>query len=288
MTAPAVEQKNVNAGQDNQIAEGIEPVESAHFQVYSSASSEQTAQVIDKVEAFRNTYIKVFENSVQFGKKADKKLKLRLYKDQSEFKRNNKSSPWAEAFYLYPYSHAYFAAGEKNSYHWMVHEVTHQLNREVSGFPKTKWIDEGLATYFAASEFKDNEFNVGRISKDAYPIWWLSSLQLSGSVDQDIAEGKIIPLSSIITGHGGPDINSNVNLYYIQYWSLTHFLFHHEQGKYAIPYRELIKQGGSLESFEKIIGPVNEVEAQWYRYLRARVVEQQPLEVGVIVKNQSP
>jgi len=204
-----------------------------------------------------------------------------LYKDQAEFKAHNRSSSWAEAYYLPPRSHAYYGEGD-NPIHWMTHEATHQLNREVAHFRKTKWIDEGLADYFGSSWIADGTLTPGSIDPATYPIWWLPQLSLTGNLQDDIATGKVIPLHAIVSGKGGPDINRNVNLYYIEYWSLTHFLFHYQEGKYAAQYRQLIATDGTLENFERLIGPVDRIQTEWYIYLRSVAKASRPTRVRLM------
>jgi len=64
-----------------------------------------------------------------------------------------------------------------------------------------------------------------------------------------------------------------VNLYCIEYWSLSHFLFHHEGGKYAGAYRKLIAGEGTLANFESSIGPIAKVQRAWYEYLQIKISE---------------
>jgi hypothetical protein len=172
---------------------------------------------------------------------------------------------------LAPNCHAYFEQGKANPYHWMLHEATHQLNNELAHFKLEKWIDEGLASYFGTSQIRNGKLFPGAVDKN--PIWWLAGLKLSGNVQLDIDAGKIIPLSALISGVRGPTIADNVNLYYIEYWSLSHFLFHYESGRYAASYRNLIHNSGSLADFEKQLGPVVGIQRQWYDYLRQRIAD---------------
>lgn len=258
--------------------------ETSHYLIYSSATDERTNKVAVAVESLHAAYASVFRARAVPGDK--KKLILVLYKDRAEFKRNNRSSPWAEAYYLSPRSHAYFDASGPNPYHWMIHEATHQLEREVSGFKRVKWVDEGLASYFGASRISAGKLNLGEIDADAYPIWWLGRCRLSGSLERDIANGQIIPLRNIIEGRGGPDINRSFNQYYIHYWSLTHFLFHYRNGTYAKAYKRLIADGASLENFERIIGPVDRIQEEWYGYL-SRIVDEARKEEALSPREQA-
>jgi hypothetical protein len=74
-------------------------------------------------------------------------------------------------------------------------------------------------------------------------------------------------LTAIISGKGGPDIDEHFNLYYIHWWSLSHFLFEYDNGKYKGDYFKVIKEGATPESFEKHVGPIPDIQKQWYEYL---------------------
>lgn len=238
-------------------------IRSAHYVVVSSATQAQTGAVVDAVESLYAEYMEFFslDPGIASG------LQLQLYRDRDEFKAHNRSKPWAEAYYQTPACHAYYADDGANPYHWMLHEATHQLNREVSRLPKSKWIDEGLASYFGSSRIDDGRLRAGRIDPGAYPIWWVRKWPLSGDIEQDVSLHRIIPLRSLISGKGGIGIDQAVNAYYIGYWSLTHFLLHARQGHYADRYRRVIAMGGTLEAFEDIIGPIDQIEKEWYAYL---------------------
>lgn len=239
--------------------------ETPHYRIVSNATPEQTARVAQAVESLYAAYIGFFGDKIAPPANPPK-LKLMLYKDRAEFDAHNTSQPWAEAYYRAPWSYAYYDAGEKNPYHWMLHEATHQLRNEVARFPKTKWIDEGVASYFGTSRLRDGKLVPGEIDPDTYPIWHLRGLNLSGDLQADLQKGRIIPLRDLMTD-AGPPIAQHVNLYYVEYWSLSHFMFHYQNGKYAEAYRALIAQSGSVEAFERRIGPIERVQEEWYAYL---------------------
>ena len=247
-------------------------IETRHYLITSTSTNDRTQLVSSKVESLHDAYVTFFGDML--GPDQDKRgMQLVLYRDRAEFEAHNDSMPWAEAFYRTPVCRAYFDEQVRNPYHWMLHEATHQLNNEVAHFKLRKWIDEGLATYFSTSDIRDGKLIPGRIDAHTYPIWWLPSLSLSGNLQADIANGKIIPLRQVISGTGGPDIDRNVNLYYIEYWSLTHFLFHAGNGKYASGYKHLISTDGSVENFESAIGPLEKIQDEWYAYLQAKIAE---------------
>jgi len=243
-------------------------LETAHYAIVSHADDAQTKQVADVVEALHRGFLELFPD-VPSRRTDGHKLQLVLYRDRAHFRANNHSKPWAEAYYLPPTCYAYYAVGERNPYHWMQHEATHQLHTELAGFSRAKWLNEGLASYLGASRIESGTLMPGTADANAYPIWWLSSLYLSGNFDEDVAQGRVIPLRALIEGTG-PPIGQHVNLYYIEYWSLTHFLLHHDNGHHAKAYRTLLEGDGSLAEFEAEVGPVEQVQAQWYAYLRSQ------------------
>ena len=245
--------------------------ETDHYRIHYTGTPEQARRVGDTVEMLYSAYTSVFP---QTAPAAPGKLLVVLYKDRTEFKRNNRSSAWAEAYYMQPACYAYFDAAAENPHHWMMHEATHQLARQVSGFRRNRWIDEGLASYFGTSYIGDNGVQVGAIDAKAYPIWWLGHFQPSGDPASDAAAGKFIPLEVLLTGQGGPPVDLKFNLYYVDAWSLTHFMFHYANGKYAQAYRQFLAQGATLDDFVSLIGPVEKIQAEWYPYLQAQSLSQ--------------
>jgi len=240
-------------------------IQTDHYTIYSTATSEQTKQIGDVVELLYKCYRDTFTDLANVHND-HKKLKIKLFKDRKEFRRCNRVG-WAEAFYKKPYCNAYYSADNSNPYHWMLHEAVHQLNAELAGLKIPKWADEGLAEYFSTSRIQNNKLMLGKIDANTYPIWWLWEFKFTGDIDADIKEKRIIPLRDIVTGKHGPDIDKYFNLYYVHWWSLSHFLFHYQDGKYRDAYLAVIKEKGTFRSFEKHIGPIDQIQSQWYQYL---------------------
>ncbi len=244
-------------------------VRTEHYVIHSTATLEQTAEIGRVVEVLYAAYGKLFAGFPKVSQ-AHPRLKLKLFKDRREFRRCNRMIGWAEAFYREPYCHAYYSETELNRYHWMLHEAVHQLNHEVAGLRLARWLNEGLATYFSTSVMTEGQLTPGQIDPNTYPIWWLDEFAVSGDLAADVATTRFIPLRAIISGKGGPDLDAHFNLYYVQWWSLTHFLLHHEGGKYREPLLRVMEKGGTLESFEENIGPVERVQGEWHRYRQAQ------------------
>ncbi|TKJ35986.1 MAG: hypothetical protein CEE38_13340 [Planctomycetes bacterium B3_Pla] len=240
-------------------------LESEHYIAFSNASIEDTQDALSKAETLWQAYTAFWD--VKAGS-TDKKLLLKIYSSRKEFKRANPLSGWAEAFYTEPYCHQYIEAESENkSHHWMVHEATHQLNNEVSQFNLPQWAEEGIACYFSTTRMADGKMTLGVIDRNTYPIWWLSSLGLSGDLSRDKADKKIVSIKSIVNDEKPLVMNKHVNLYYIHWFSLVHFLLEGEQGKYREAFIACVKTPSGLEAFERNIGPYQLIEPQWYRHL---------------------
>ena len=148
----------------------------------------------------------------------------------------------------------------------MLHESVHQLNREVARLSLAKWLDEGLAGYFATSRLTLSELVVGRIDPNTYPVWWIDDLATSPDLAENLRNGSVIPLRAIITNRGGPSMDRHFNLYYLHWWTLTHFIFQSQQ--HSGRTLELAHRGGGLAAFEELIGPVDQVQTEWHAYVR--------------------
>ncbi|MFO7956702.1 MAG: DUF1570 domain-containing protein [Candidatus Brocadiia bacterium] len=242
-------------------------VRTRHYVIQSTATRVHTEAAGRALEALHEAYMDLFE-TLPAVQQPHAPLKARLYGERAEFRRHNPNVGWAEAFYRGGICHAYYDRLKGNPYHWLLHEATHQLNHEVAGLEPPTWIDEGLATYFGASRYTNGMLNPGQPDLDAYPVWWVASLRLSGDVDADARAGEIIPLRIIVTGRGGPDIDREFNLYYVHWWSLTHFLLESDEGRLRDRYFRVIREGGALKAFEQNIGAVEQVQSQWYDHLR--------------------
>ncbi len=241
-------------------------IETEHYAIRSSATEEQTREIGQVAEIVYSGYLRLM-GDLQRTVQPHPRLGIKLFKDRREFRRCNRVYDWAEAFYRPPYCYQYYSAGEVHPYHWMMHEATHQLDDIAARLRVSQWLEEGLACYVSTSRIVDTTLHPGDVDTNTYPVWWLDSMELSGDLAADKKSGTIIPLRAIVSGRGGPSVNLRFNLYYLHWWSLTHFLMHYEKGRYREDLSRLIAEGGGLAAFEKYIGPVEDIERQWYGYL---------------------
>ena len=240
-------------------------LETEHYRVASTATREQTERVGQVVEVLYAAYSNRFRALPSFQRNHPR-LSLKLYKDRPEMRRVNPALGWAEAFYAKPDCHAYYSAEEVNPHQWMLHEAVHQLNEEVAHLKLEHWLSEGVAEYFSTSQINESRLALGRIDYNTYPVWWLDELATTPDLKTNLQNKSVIPLRQIVTGHGGPSLSRNFNLYYLHWWTLTHFIFESEKHHGAAI--ELVRGGGDVASFERLIGPLAQVEADWHAYVR--------------------
>lgn len=245
-------------------------VETAHYKIYSTATEEQTSHTGRALEilylAYSNRMAKLKGWQAEHPR-----LQVKLFKDRAEMRWINPGMDWAEAFYQEPFCRAYYSDGEINPYHWMLHESVHQLNHEVAHIAPAKWLEEGLAEYFSTCQLTSNGLAMDIIDLNTYPVWWMDEIASSSNLVENIRNGSVIPLRAIITGKGGPAMNQNVNLYYLHWWTLTRFIF--ENKKYHDHALALVERSGTLDAFEDLIGPVDQVQNEWHDYVRQLKVE---------------
>ncbi len=240
--------------------------ETEHYVVYSTATAEQTEEIGQVAEIVYRGYGQFAD---WFGREVrpSGRLKIKLFKDREEFRHCNRIRGWAEAFYRRPYCYQYYSAGEMNPYHWMMHEATHQLNAEAARLKLPQWLDEGIACYISTSRIVEDGLALGQIDTNTYPVWWLDLIATTGDLERDRANGTIIPLRQIISGRGGPAIDDRVNLYYLHWWSLVHFLVEGEEGKHRAGFARLLDGRADLVVFEDHVGPVESIEKSWYEHV---------------------
>lgn len=249
-------------------------IETAHHRIYSTATRQQTDDTARALTFLYEAYSNRL-GGVQGWQRDHAKLQVKLYIDRTEMRRVNPGMGWAEAFYSEPYCRAYYSDGEVNPFHWMIHESTHQLNHEVAHLKLAKWLEEGVAEYFSTSQIRSNGLAVGQIDLNTYPVWWMDQIATSSNLTDNIKNGSVIPLRAIITNHGGPSLDKEFNLYYLHWWTLTYFIF--ENPKYRDRAVSLVQQGGDLPAFEQLIGPVDQVQIEWYEFvqtLKAKLITQ--------------
>lgn len=231
-----------------------------HYVIHSSAAIGETTSVAMAVESLYRAFTGEFPNLQQSGT-----LHLVLYKDQLEFKRHNRSSPWAEAYYRRPYSFAY-PGDSANAYHWMLHEATHQLVAEAAGYKPRRWLGEGVASYFGTSTLSEGKLDLGRPDPTSYPIWWLTEVGARADSPPTFQGTPLFSLKALLEDTG-PPIAQHVNHYYVAYWSLVHYLFHGDNGIHRESVPALLQRRGEPGAFTQLVGAYDAIEPRWHAHL---------------------
>lgn len=240
-----------------------------HYLIMSATTPEATAQAAQALERVRAQCLALFGLRAAI---APAPLRVVLYRDRAQFKAHNRSHGWAEAYYLPPVCHAWLD-DEPNRFHWLIHEATHQLAREVARFPRKRWLDEGMAAYIGGSVPRGDTFAFGTADRNAYPTWWLHRHDWHGALDDDRAAGFWTPLADLMDDRVAPGRGGDVNRVYVQYWALTHFLLHARDGTLRPALHALLREGGGRATFERAVGPLAEIEPDVHAHLMARVDE---------------
>jgi len=81
-------------------------------------------------------------------------------------------------------------------------------------------------------------------------------------------------------------MRGHFNLYYLHWWTLTHFIF--ETPRYRNGALELAKAGGGLADFEHLIGPVDRIQNEWHSHVRKLKEEVSKLENHGLLKDRAP
>lgn len=241
-------------------------VSTTHYTVYSDCTLQQTQQIGLVAESLYTVY-QDFLQRQQLAPHRHGRLAIKLYQSRDKMRYCNRMHGWVEAFYLRPYCHQYYSAAEANPYQWMLHEATHQLNDLGAGLSMSQWLSEGIAEYFGTSRLVDNRLVLGETDTNTYPIWGIKTIAISGDLETDKRNGSIIPLRTIVSGSGGPPMDSYFNLYYLHWWSLVHFLQHGQNGKYRAGVARLLKTKGGIAEFSQHVGTIEQIEREWYDHV---------------------
>lgn len=236
-------------------------IASEHYMIYSTATLDQIHEILTVAEALYTAFVGLFGPEFTLATNHPH-LKVKLFKDRQEFRDVLGVASWAEGFYDGTYSNQYYDVTARNPYHWFLHEGAHQLCSEVAGIWLRQWLSEGIACYFGTSTYEGGELKLGESDVDSYPVWWADTWNL---------DTQIISLRFIVTGSGGPDMNTYFNYYYLHWWTLTHFLVHYNNGQYKQGFFELIRGGASLSEFEAEIGDIDAIQTKWKAYVESHI-----------------
>ncbi len=239
---------------------------SDHYRVLSSTDEATSRDASAAAEALFDAYAAFMD--VPRSELEGNRLPLVLHPTRDEFERVHPYSLWAEAFCIPPASFQYVDDDSGSRFHWLFHEGTHQLNYRRYGTNLPRWANEGLACLFGTSRFDGEVLHVGETVTETYPAWWFRRLDPSGDIETDVDREVIIRLEDIVADHKPLRMGEHFNTYYIHWFSLTHHLVLGEGGALREGFLTCLEAGCTPEEFERSVGPVPEVEKNWYEGLR--------------------
>jgi hypothetical protein len=225
------------------------------FVIYSTATPEQVAETCTVAAGVYDAWVGFFAADHELLEDPEPML-VRLFGTRDEFRDVVLDGEgWAEGLYDGYFCNMYWDGDAANPYHWFIHEATHQLNWELGRMNNVQWLEEGIACYFGTSFWREGELALGDPDPDTYPVWWLSEWDLGT---------QLIPLETIVAGEGGPSMDEYFNYYYLEWWTLVHYLVHGQGGANLGALHEMIDDPGlDVPAFEALVGDVGELETGW-------------------------
>lgn len=199
-----------------------------------------------------------------FSGELRKKLPFYLFKHEADYHAAGGEPNTAGEYDPNAQALKTFAGGERPNlatWYTVQHEGFHQFADQVIGGNLPIWANEGLAEYFGEALFTGDAFVAGVI-----PPWRLKRVRASLQADE------FTPLDELI-GLSHKEWNARLDTSnYDHVWSLVQFLVHSEGGARQEPFAAYLKDasgdGGNdpVATFERHLGPVKDVEAQWRTY----------------------
>jgi hypothetical protein len=233
---------------------------SPHYRIESLTDSVQTREVLWRVETLYAAYQQVLGLTEP---RHAALMDLRLYRDRHEMHAFESMPDWAEGIYRDGWCIQYLRPREANPWHWTIHEATHQLNAERAQLDLPRWLNEGLACLFSTSRLDSSGLHLGTVDPESYPVWWLDDFRPSGNWAEDLKQGKLQSLETIVRGGGVEPESGDLNLAYLSWWTVTRFLWSRD----PVRFFAWVKKDRSVEGLERIVGPLKELEEPYARSL---------------------
>ena len=139
-------------------------------------------------------------------------------------------------------------------YHEYIHTLLHANFRFLP-----RWLDEGLAEFYAYTRFEGDKMYVGAPAKSKYRL-------------QSLDSRTPVTLRVFITTRESISRNEeDSQQFYAQAWALTHFLTFGpgmEQGDKLKKFFNLLQHGtDQLKAFEQVFGNIEDVDKEYLRYI---------------------
>jgi hypothetical protein len=232
--------------------------ETAHYIVKSDISEKAVAFYAQHLEAIYGMYRK------QFGYKAEQKHKARAYVFETRegymtyAELSTHHRPESTLGYYHPHYRElliFEGLDREKTLRVLYHEGFHQFLHQLIEKPPY-WFNEGVAEFFGATRLvQEGRLRNVKALLDTNYLKRFKDLLRSAS------------RKSFYSGHVGAN--------YAQAWSVIHFFFHYQGGKYAPfirDYYKVLRDGGTAEeAYETAFKRANLsiMEREWKAYVRA-------------------
>lgn len=242
--------------------------ESDHFGMQSTADPAISIRILQQVERAHGVV------SELLPVREDHRMQLRLARDQRQFQKWFPRRRWAEGLYLRPVAYAYADNQEQRPDQWLVHESVHQILREQTNFHPPRWIEEGFASYIASATVTETEWKLAELDPHTYPTWWFIGTDPTFWSDAQAGywpRSGMIPISVLIGHIEGPPVTQSFNSYYVSSLLLVHYLMHGNGGQHRAAFLRYLQSPGTPADFERRIGRIDLIQAQWAAALPAQL-----------------
>ncbi len=261
---------------DNEYAPGI-TITTKHYEIHTTMLEPLT---LCRVPGYMESAYLAYQQQLPTPIETQNKFTIYLFDDRQQWEKFTHQFTGVNAkMYLKIQKGAYYLngacvtynIGRSRTFSVLGHEGWHQFNSRHYTCRLPSWLDEGMATLFESSEFKDGFFYF-------YPARNMSRL---GSLRKVLLDEKAIPLEKLIILNPGEvvavaDIDA-VMAFYAQSYALIRFLKEDDYGRHLLQFQSLLLDArhGNWpldEDMRKIAADRNmPLTAQWNRYVSPKL-----------------
>jgi len=263
---------------ENEYAPGI-TITTKHYNIYTTMLEPLT---LSRVPGFMESAYAAYQHQLPTPIETENKFTVYLFGERKQWEEFTKKFTGENAhMYLKIQKGAYYLngacvtynIGRKKTFSVLGHEGWHQFNFRHFAYRLPSWLDEGLATLFETSVYK-NGFFYFRPAGNASRL---------GSLKKCIDNNNIIPLGQLLTLNPGDIVASAdidaVMAFYAQSYALVRFLKEDDYGRNLLKFQSLIldaKNGNWPldEEMQKMALNRNlPMTTQWNRYLSPKIFD---------------
>ncbi len=283
------------ADSENLLWEKAREKETEHFRVKTNLSPEALNDICYTMESALLAWQKFFNL-----KQSKEKISIEVFKNQEEFKQAYKTilkkDPSENKNGVFIAEHpakihkslpkmilCYYriSQSKEGTFSTLLHEGTHYaVSLCVKQMPI--WLNEGLATYFESSEFKENKLVTNLIHQEELK-----------RIKEMINSNNYLPMGDLINLADRKFNSSYGN--YSQSWSLVYFLLNASEEKYKKGFYqyledckkikvimrysakegyEIVDKDGHIKLFEKEMGvAIDNLEKEWKEYIKNLMIK---------------